>query len=158
MKNLSDPKILWLSFSATLLITLTFQVISRQLNLVLLDGVSDPTEVRAAIVGMSEYQRYVHIWITATLDVAHPTAYGALFIGSAYRFFPTKALLLCIPTIVCVPVDLTEGILQILALAGNFDFIELKGVLTPLKILLFVLGLLVTVAGWLKWLLERVRK
>ena len=157
-KKLSETKVLWLSFFATVLITLSFQAISRQFNLVLLDGISNPADARAVITGMTEYQRNIHIWITATLDVAYPAAYGALFIGSAYRFFPSKAFLLCIPAIVCVPIDLSEGVVQILALSGNFNFIALKAVLTPAKVLLFLCGLLVTIAGWGKWLLIRFRQ
>ena len=149
--KLSESKILWLSFTATLLITLAFQAITLQLGLVLLDGISDPSEARAAISSMTVYQRHFHIWITATLDVAYPAAYGALFIGSAYRFFPSKGLLLSLPALLCIPVDLGEGAVQVLALMGALDLINLKAFLTPLKLLLFVSGFLITIAGWIKW-------
>lgn len=154
-KKLSEPKILWFSFCATVLITIAFQVITRQLNLTLLDGIADPTAVRAAIANMSEQQRTVHIWLTTTLDVAYPAAYGALFIGSAYRFFPARGALLAMPALVCIPVDLCEGVTQVLALMGNFSLLELKAFLTPTKELLFVCGFLITVAGWIKTLITR---
>lgn len=156
-KKLSEPKILWISFLATLLITLAFQVIMQQLDLILLDGISDPMEVKAAIAAMSEYQRHFHAWVTATLDVAYPVAYGALFIGSAYRFFPFKGFPLALPAMACIPVDLAEGVVQVLALTGTADLVGTKAVLTPLKQLLFVCGFLITIAGWMKWSIDRVR-
>ncbi len=157
-RKLGESRVLWLSFTATLIITFAFQVIILEFGLTLLDGITDPVEVRAAISGMSDSQRHFHAWMTATLDVAYPVAYGALFIGSAYRFFPSTGLLMSLPAIVCIPVDLTEGVVQVLALIGSADLTESKAILTPLKQLLFVSGFLVTIAGWVKWSISRVQR
>jgi len=152
VKRLSETRALWLSFSATILITLAFQLIARQFELVLLDTLTDPDEVRSAIAAMTGKQRELHALVTATLDVAYPAAYGALFIGSAFRFFPSWGFVLSIPAMVCIPVDLTEGVVQVLALVGDTDWVSAKTILTPLKQVLFLTGLLITMAGWVKWL------
>ena len=163
IKRLSETKALWLSFSATILITAIFQGIVHQFDLVLLDTFSDLDEIRSAIAAMSERQRELHALLTSTLDVAYPAAYAAyaayaaLFIGSAYKFFPAWGFFLAISAMVCIPIDLAEGVVQVLALVGNIDWLSAKGILTPLKDFLVLTGLLITMAGWVKWLLSRVR-
>lgn len=151
-EKLSETRMLWISFIATVLLTIIFQILVNQFGLVLLDALSDSTEVRIAISTMSEQQRQIHAWMTGTLDIAYPMAYGALFIGSAYKFFPSKGFLLAVPAILCIPVDLIEGVVQILALMGLVDWTQLKEFLTPLKNLLFVAGALLTISGWAKWI------
>lgn len=158
LEKLAQTKILWLSFAAVVLFNLTFQIIINRFDLLLLDTIADPAQVKAAISTMSEFQRQLHVWVTATLDVAYPLAYSALFAGSAYRFFPARGLFLALPALVCAPVDLVEGVVQILALTSDIDWTASKAILTPLKILLFVAGLLITAAGWCKWSLVRIRK
>lgn len=158
LEKIAEPKILWLSFAVTVLLTISFQIIVRQFDLILLDTISDPVLVNAAISGMSESQRYFHAWLTVTLDVAYPIAYGAFFAGSAYLFFPSRGLLLAIPAMLCVPVDLIEGVVQVLALTGDIDWTASKSILTPLKEFLFVAALLITMAGWLRWFQTRIRR
>ena len=153
--TLADTKILWISFVATILCTVAFQVLVHQFDLALLDALSDSTEIQAAIAGMSEQQRLIHAWMTGTLDVAYPIVYGSFFIGSAYTFFPSKGFLLSLPALICIPVDLIEGVIQILALVGFADWTQLKELLTPLKKLLFVTSSLLTIGGWVKWLYLR---
>lgn len=158
VQKLSKTPVLWLSFLATVLITLTFQIIGSQVDFVFLDSLSDPVEVKAAIASMSASQREFHAWMTLTLDVAYPLAYGALFVGSAYRFFPAKGFYLCLPALICIPVDLMEGIVQVWALVGTADFTQAKAMLTPLKVILFATGLLITIAGWARWLINKIRR
>ena len=154
--RLTETSVLWFSFVATVLITIAFQVVIVVWDLVLLDGIADPEQARAAIAGMSEYQRNVHAWLTGTLDVVYPIAYGALFIGSAYRFFPRLGWLLAIPTFVLVPVDLVEGVVQVLALTEVADWVSSKAILTSLKQILFLAGFLITVCGWARWATSRL--
>lgn len=158
LERLAQPKILWLCFAAVVLCNIAFPVIVYLFDLQLLDTIADPAQVKATIANMSEFQRHLHVWVTATLDVAYPLAYSALFAGSAYHFFPARGLLLAIPALVCAPVDLIEGVVQILALTSDIDWTASKAILTPLKVLLFVAALLITVAGWCKWALVRIRK
>ena len=130
-------------------------MIASQFGLILLDAISDPGQSRAATASMSNSQRTLHAWVTGTLDVAYPAAYGALFVGSAYRFFPKIGGWLAAPTLLLVPIDLVEGVVQILGLTDVVDWLDSKAFLTPAKLLLFYLGLLMTVCGWVSWLVRR---
>lgn len=155
LAKLGEPRTLWISFLATALMTVAFQILARSFHLPLLDALSDPALTRVTIEGMTSAQRTLHAWMTATLDVAYPLAYGAWFIGSAYCFFPTKAHLLAIATLVLIGVDLSEGVVQVLALTGTADWVDAKALLTPLKVALFVLGLVATLSGWVRWAFAR---
>lgn len=152
---LSQPRTLWLTFIAVLIITAAFPMAADIWNLSFLDAMSDPDEVRATIASMSSDQRVAHAWITATLDVLYPLAYGALFVGSAYAFYGRFGWLIALPFFVLVPVDLLEGVVQVLALNGVADWVDAKAVLTPLKTGLFLFGVLITVVGWVIWLFRR---
>ncbi len=158
LKNtLTVNRNLWISFVATILLTIAFQVAVSIWDLQLLDAISDPSEVRQAISSMSSDQHLVHAWITATLDVAYPITYGALFIGSGYKFYGKFGWLIACPVFVLVPVDLLEGVVQVFALTDVADWIDAKAYLTPLKTVLFLIGILTTVIGWVIWLVRRIR-
>ncbi len=155
--TLSQTRVLWISFIATILLTIAFQVAVPVWDLILLDAIADPAEVRAALAAMSPEQHTIHAWVTATLDVAYPVAYGALFIGSGYRFYGRYGWLVALPAIVLVPVDLVEGVVQVLALTGIADWIDSKAYITPLKTGLFLVGIVTTIGGWVIWLVNRIR-
>ncbi len=157
LEYLAGTRILWFSFIATIVCTVAFQVIAGHYGLVLLDTLSDPEESRAVIAAMSESQRSLHAWVTGTLDVVYPAVYGALFIGSAYRFYPSIGRFLAAPVVVLILVDLIEGLVQVLGLTGIVDWLDAKAILTPGKILLFYFGLLTTMSGWGIWVVGRIR-
>ena len=154
---LAKTQTLWIAFVTTLLITFAFPVVAGMWGIAFIDALSDPEEVRQAIASMSAEQKTAHAWITATLDVAYPMAYGALFIGSALCFYKKYGRLIAWPFMILVPTDLLEGVVQVLALTDTADLIDTKALLTPLKTLLFLLGLVTTIAGWASWLTNRVR-
>ncbi len=155
---LAERRTLWLTFVATILITAAFPMAASIWGISFIDGLSDPAAVRDAIAAMTPEQRVAHAWLTATLDVAYPLAYGALFAGSACAFFARYGRLMALLLLVVVPIDLLEGVVQVLALTDTADLIDTKAVLTPLKTALFLLGLAVTVAGWVVWVLRRFRR
>ena len=157
LNGLAETRSLWIAFVSTILITIAFPVTASIWGLSFIDALSDPVEVRQAIAAMTSDQRIVHAWITATLDVAYPLAYGALFAGSAYAFYERVGRFIAIPLLVVVPVDLLEGVVQVLALTDSLDWIDAKAVLTPLKTALFLLGLVTMVGGWVIWLAGRIR-
>lgn len=157
VENLTKTRVLWFSFVGTLVCMVALQVIVEQYGLILLDRISDPEQSRAAIASMSESQRSLHAWVTGTLDVAYPAVYGALFTGSAYKFFPKIGKLLAAPTLLLVPIDLIEGVVQILGLTGAADWLGAKTILTPMKFLLAYFGILMTVSGWLAWVVSRFK-
>jgi hypothetical protein len=98
-----------------------------------------------------------HAWVTGTLDVAYPLAYGLFFAGSTLAFFPRAGLYLAWLPLLAIPVDLTEGVVQVLALLNINDWLASKAFITPLKTLLFLCGLATTIAGWLSWGYRRLR-
>lgn len=158
VERLSEPATLWFLFAAVLVLTALFPIASSFWGITFVDSISDPDLVRETISAMSSSQRSVHAWLTSTLDVAYPLAYGAFFLGSAHAYFPNAGRFLAIPAYLVIPVDLAEGVVQVLALADVDDWLELKAVLTPLKTGLFLIGLLITVCGWFAWLYSRVRR
>ncbi|MEM7099259.1 MAG: hypothetical protein AAF541_13435 [Pseudomonadota bacterium] len=157
LERLAQTPTLWVAFIITVLITAAFPVASSMWGISFIDAISEPGEVRQAVAALTPDQKVIHAWITATLDVAYPLAYGALFAGSAYRFFPKIGKALALTILVVVPADLLEGVVQVLALTDTVDLLAAKAVLTPLKTLLFLLGFAATVIGWVTWLIGRVR-
>jgi hypothetical protein len=146
-RQLRGRRALLVALLATLVLTALFPVIAGHFGLTLLDAVADPTEARALVEGLTKEQRQAHAWITGTLDVAYPLAYGALFFGATLRFFPRKGALLAIPILIGVPADFLEGLVQILALTGQVDWLAAKAVLTPVKGGAFVYGAVMALLG-----------
>lgn len=134
------------------------QFLVFRFDLVLLDMLSDPAQVKSAVLSMSAQQQRIHIGITTTLDVALPLAYGCFFVGVAYRFFPARAGVLSLPAVICVPVDLLEGIVQLFVMLNTVDWTSLKAVLTPLKLLLIGSSTLITIAGLVSGLVRKLRR
>ena len=158
IRILAQTRSLWIAFICTIVMTMLFPVASSIWGISFIDAISDPSAVRLAIADMTPDQRVVHAWITATLDVAYPLAYGALFAGSAYAFFERFGRYLAIGLLVVVPTDLLEGVVQVLALTETADLIDAKVVLTPLKTVLFLLGLACTLLGWVLWVVGRIKR
>jgi len=150
----SGTKPLWILFVVTILLTASFVAVAPMWDLRLLDAISDPDEVRNVLAGMSGAQRTAHAWITATLDVAYPLAYGTFFGAVALHFFPRQDWL-ALPALLVIPVDLVEGVVQVFALLDITDWVDAKALLTPLKMWLFYAALAVAVAGWALWLYRR---
>lgn len=146
-RQLREGRGLLAALVATVVLTALFPVVAGHFGLTLLDAVADPTEARALIEGLTSEQRQAHAWITGTLDVAYPLAYGALFLGAMLRFFPRRGPLLAIPVLIGVPADLLEGLVQILALTGQADWLAAKAVLTPVKGGAFVYGAVMALLG-----------
>ncbi len=152
---LTGTRTLWFLFAATLALSCSFPVATLHWQLTLLDGITSPAEARSVLEGLTPHQRMVHAWITATLDVAYPFAYGGLFAGSVLRVFTRHGRYLALPALLVIPIDLVEGAVQILALTGTADWLALKAVVTPAKMLLFVAALLLATAAWATWLYQR---
>ena len=156
-RTLAENRSLWIAFVSTILITIAFPITASIWGITFIDAMSDPAEVRQAIYDMTPDQRVVHAWLTATLDVAYPLAYGALFVGSAYAFYERFGRYIAIVLLLVVPTDLLEGVVQVLALTDAADFVDAKAVLTPLKTALFLLGVATTLFGWVIWTAGRIR-
>lgn len=155
---LSQTKVLWTTFLLTLALTLCFGVIMNLYQFGIIDEMFVASDIRAHIESMSLQQRRVHAWMTGTLDVLYPFAYGAFFVGVAFRYFARYRLWLIIPGILVIPFDLTEGFAQVMLLVGNADYMALKIGATQGKLLLYITGLVITAVGLLKALGGRPRR
>lgn len=150
LKSLSSTRALWVSFIATVLISIAFLVVMAHWNFLLIDELSNAEVIRTHIAALSDTQKQVHILATATLDVLYPFAYASLFIGLAIRFYPNWGMALALRSVLVVPVDLSEGVVQVLLLGGHDNFVWLKTIFTPLKLVLFLSGLAIALSSlWL---------
>lgn len=155
-KRLQNPWVLLSLFISTILLTLGFMWISQNWGMTFLDAISSPEQARAHIEALSPEQIRVHIWTTAIVDVLYPLAYGGFFIGVALASYRRFGLLLAIPSILVIPVDIAEGVVQIYALTGMGDWLASKAVLTPLKFLLFYMGFAVAIFAGLRWCYQKL--
>lgn len=98
-------------------------------------------QILDSVAALSPSQKRVHIVTTATLDVAYPFAYGFFQAGMAYRYLGRIGAFIAPLSLLCIPVDLIEGFAQIMILDGQTQFVDTKVMVTPIKMLLYVPGL-----------------
>ena len=144
---LTNKNTLWLLFLVTLIITLSFTVVMQVWGFMLIDEMFNVEQISEHIAALSDKQKQVHIWTTATLDVLYPLAYGSLFAGIALKAFGRAGIYLALPSLLCIPVDLSEGYTQVMLLSGNDGFMGLKTIVTPIKFVLFFTGVVIAVVG-----------
>jgi hypothetical protein len=144
MSWLTQNRTLWVLFFAAICLTAGFSAVMRIWGIQLIDSQWDPARVREIIAGFSPEQRSVHIWTTATMDVAYPFAYGLLFAGLTLKMFGKAGPFLAVPAFAVIPVDLAEGAVQVMGLMGQDSVLDHKAWLTPLKIGLFGLAAIIT--------------
>ena len=150
--------VLWTLFILQILIGASFGLIMGHWDFQLIDSISDPAKASAVIAGLTDMQRTVHIWTTATLDVAYPLAYGGLFAGLALRFLGKAGKWLSLPAFAAIPADVSEGVVQVLALTGTEGVIGAKAILTPLKFGLFMVAALIALLAVIVAIINIFRK
>lgn len=155
---LSQTRLLWASFIATIVLTISFGIVIYLGDFGIIDEMYIADDIRAHIDAMLPAQRVLHAWMTGTLDVAYPFAYGAFFIGVAVRFLGRLGPWFALPGILVIPADLTEGFAQIMLLTGHDGFMALKVVATQIKLTLFLSGLLITIVGLLFGVWNKIRR
>lgn len=150
MQKLARPVVLICLLVVTILLSVSFVLISREFGFRFIDQLWAPGIVLADVGAMTPKQRFIHILSTATLDVAYPLAYGSLLLGLAIRYFRGSGYLefLILPAILVVPTDIVEGLVQILILNGHYTFLQWKFWLTLLKFGLFYLALAIALGGF----------
>ena len=134
------------------------QWLPDRFELVLLDNLWQPERVRAAIADMDATQRAAHIWLTSSVDVVFPIAFGLFVLGSGLRLQPARRKPITALVMLLIGFDLLEGTVQILALTSQVDWLASKQIITPVKLGCYLAGLVLVVLGWLRWLvLDRGR-
>ncbi len=149
---LTQPRTLWILFTLFVLETIGFGVVMWIWDFHIIDEMSHPESISTHIAAMSETQRVVHAWMTATLDVAYPLTYGPLFAGLALQRFK---LAFAIPAFAVIPTDLAEGYVQVTALLGDESLLWMKAYLTPLKLALFLAAMGIAIAVLVVWFRNR---
>lgn len=120
-----------------ILVGMAFGHFSSQLGGPLLDMLSDPATNEARLAAMTADQRSTHLWITLTLDVIYPIAYGGGFANLSARLVDRHKLLVALPGLTLILVDLTENLLIALMLRGDTNVILVKTLATQAKWWLF---------------------
>lgn len=147
---LTQTKVLWTLLAITIATTVAFGVVMQIWDFMLIDEMYDAEQISSHIAAMTDTQKDVHIWTTVSLDVLYPLVYGPLFAGVALKAFGKNGLLLALPSLLCIPADLTEGFAQVMLLSGHADYMGLKTTMTPIKFLLFIPGFLIAIVGAVK--------
>ena len=141
MQWLQSPTVLKRSGIAYLVLTIGFLLVMLGWDFQLIDELFVRQEILASLAALSDTQKLVHAITTATLDVAYPFAYGIFQAGMAYRYLGSLGRFIAPLSLLCIPVDLVEGMLQLLLLNGQLEFVDSKTVVTPIKLLLYLPGL-----------------
>ena len=144
---LTRPRTLWLAFTATLLLTLVFIIIMAVWDFAVIDEMSDPEKVRAHVEAMTAEQRRVHARLTSTADLLYPFAYSTFFAGMALRWLGRAGPLFATVAFLVVPFDLTELVAQVQILGGDFTWLPVKAVATPIKLALYLPALAATLVA-----------
>ncbi len=156
-EQLKQTRTLWILFViAVPLIFLSKWSVSYW-ELMLLDGISDPAAARTLLRELTPLQNQGHLWFTTTLDVILPFAAAGLFASAALNFFGKFGLYLAIIPLFAVPLDLTEGVVQVFALTNTADFLDIKAYTTPVKSMCYKIGFWLSLAGLSKWLLLKFK-
>ena len=89
----------------------------------------------------SALQASIHLWVTMTLDVIFPIAYGFLFFGILLSNLEGQWKFLAILPLILIAADLTEGIFQIQLLkaeATEMIMVSYKNKITLIKYFLLI--------------------
>ena len=91
---------------------------------------------------MSVLQVSIHLWVTMTLDVIFPIAYGFLFFGILLSNLEGQCKFLAVLPLILIAADLTEGIFQIQLLQAETTemmIVSYKNKITLIKYFLFLI-------------------
>ena len=91
---------------------------------------------------MSALQVSIHIWVTMTLDVIFPLAYGFLFFGILLKNLEGQWRFLAVLPLILITADLTEGVFQIQLLKAETTemiVVSYKNKITLIKYFLFLI-------------------
>lgn len=121
------------TFVLTIVLTVVFRAVSNRTGIEYIDFMYKPDLVRAHIEEMTQTQRMIHAWVTATVDVVYPFCYAGFVAGLNLRFLGRAGLILAGVAAAAVGADVVEGVLEVIALHGGFYTLGLKAIVTPFK-------------------------
>lgn len=154
---LSRPVVLWALFGTTVAATYGFVLWTPFVGGVVLDTIFSPTTAERVITGMSDRQRWSHLWMTVTLDSVYPLLYGSLCIGITNRAFARHGRMLCLFVLTGVFFDFAENAVQALALTGPNSMLWAKAFLTPAKFGFVYLGFAISALGVVALISQYIR-
>ncbi len=143
---LGSGRFLIFLLALAILVGMAFGYFGGHLGGPLLDMLSDPAANESRLAAMTADQRATHLWITLTLDVIYPLAYGGGFANLSARLADRHKLLVALPGLALILVDLTENVLIAMMLQGDTGVIGAKVLATQAKWWLFG-GCTLLVAG-----------
>ena len=133
-----------------LCLTAAFGVVMWVWDFQIIDEMFNAEQILTHVAALTAEQKQVHIITTATLDVAYPFAYGFFQAGMAWRYLGRWGNWIAPLSLLCMPVDLAEGFAQVMILSDHSQFVALKTVATPVKLALYLPGLVgAVVALWI---------
>jgi len=156
-KHLRNIKTLQVLFIIALPLLILSKWSVEHWNLVLLDGISDAETARTLLVEMTHQQVQGHLWFTSTIDVILPFAAAGFFASAILVSFKKYGPYLATLALLAIPLDLSEGVIQVLALTNNADFLDVKSYSTPIKKACYDIGFLASVAGLIQWLYLKIK-
>ena len=95
---------------------------------------------------MTVLQASIHLWVTMTLDVIFPIAYGFLFFGILLSNLEGQWKFLAVLPLILIAADLTEGIFQIQLLQAETTemmVVSYKNKITLIKYFLFLICMII---------------
>lgn len=116
----------------------------------LLDYIASVSDVQDRLQQMNAAQKNSHFLLTSLLDMLFPIVYGSLLAGLVLQSFGKARFWLAIPALLAIPVDLSENVIQLLALKGYEVLLPIKAILTPAKVILvFVLAIPIALVAFI---------
>ncbi len=157
LNHLQQPRNLWRLGLASLLMIALSDALKWHWQLELLDGIWDPLAARELVAQLSPNQTIHHLWFTTTVDVLLPLVVASFMAGASLKAFPRWGRYLAIAPLLAIPLDLSEGIIQVLVLTDTADWLALKAYTSPIKSTGYLIGLMVVGLSLCKWSVISVR-
>ncbi len=148
---LRRPKVIIANLIVAIALIFGFLAWSPSVGGVILDRLSSVDDTRALLASMTAAQKNSHFWMTLLLDYAFPLTYGAFFAGLALRFPGRIGMVLAVPALLVFGADVSENMVQLLALKGVDGLLFTKEFLTPAKFFLFNIAAVIALSS-LIWL------
>ncbi len=157
LKALQHTQALWLLGVASLVMIALSDYLKWHWQLQLLDGIWNPLEARELVTQLNSEQKTDHLWFTTTVDIILPLVVAAFMAGATLRAFPRWGRYLAMAPLLAVPLDLSEGVIQVMVLTDTADWLAMKAYTSPVKSSGYLIGLIMVGLSLFKWLFTYAR-